>query len=136
MTGHDIPPEVQAKVHKADVARNVFWVLVAVWALFVASGIGYTTYETRQTQVSNTGITHDTHATVADVERILFQLEDCLTPGGKCYQASQANQQHILAQVSELQTYHALCIRSPDVARNVSAVDQCVAVLIREHGLG
>lgn len=60
-----------------------------------------------------------------------MQIEDCITPGGKCYQQSQEQTAQVLAHLEEMYVTTAACNspavhRLPDYAQRAAEIRRCV----------
>lgn len=63
-------------------------------------------------------------------------LNDCLTPGGDCYEQGQANQAKVLQLVADLFRFTILCNDDPATPKNGPAMKACVDRMMRGQADG
>lgn len=126
---------------RADV-RAALWKRTAAGAavlglLLGLSGVGYTVYVIRQTQVSNRPVLRDTHAaadaavrSAADAAATADRIADCTTPGRECYERAQAQTGTAVSGINTVTIRATACLISflDSTPHNVAlTVDQIAA---------
>lgn len=135
--------------HVAEVkqARAEWW--ARIWKVLllavVVASFGWVVWngsEIRAGQHNLIAIAEQTHAAAKSAKDAsesardtLAILKDCLTPGGRCYQRSQANTTDVLGKVKTIFEYVELCGKDPALGHDLHGLDGCVISLIKEHGL-
>jgi len=131
--------------HHPELARREFWAAVGRWLtigiLVLTAGVlivenTITTTAIRHSQVDRAHVIDQGTEAAKAAQSGVDILNDCLTPGGECYERSQQNQARILEVVKAQTIYIALCVRDPGTSHNPAALTACVDDMAKEFGYG
>jgi hypothetical protein len=144
---HDtgLPPDRQALIQpaldRAEKFRALYRVVLglSIAAVLALTGINavqgnQTLHAIRAQQQANAPKVDEALVAARAARRGVAILEDCLTPGGKCYERSQANQADVLDIVTQRFIYVMACSQNTATQTSVTALTRCVANLEAKAG--
>ena len=105
-------------------------------AILVIGGVflAVTTYElvdaVRDTQVVNTQRSVDTKTAAENAARSAERIEDCTTPGRKCFDDAQKRLGRTVGTINRYALAAAACADQPE-AQTVNEIQRCIVDLIR-----
>ncbi len=126
----DLPPVVQVKAARAELAKRILVVLVALTVAAVLGTMLWVVVTIRHQQVVNIS----TNTTSSQELAILI---DCTTPQGKCFRAAQASTTGAVDSLAEQQLAAVFCVAQPgntSIARVLACLPPTMAVLAKLEG--
>lgn len=93
----------------ANSARPAVTALAWLCIGIVVIGVTYTVFAIRDTQTSNSPVLKSTAAAAQDAKRAADTIQDCVEPGGKCYERGQEQTAKAVGDIGQLQVNAVAC---------------------------